>query len=253
MLIWGFHAVSARLKRDAAGVEALFITQQRGDARLRELLALARSLGVQAQVVDTARLDALCPGRRHQGVVLRARAGEPLATDLASVLSRHATPFLLMLDGVTDPRNLGACLRVADGAGVHAVIAPKDHACPLTEVAVQTASGAAESVPYLMVTNLARTIDTVQEAGVFVVGTADETSETLFGLSLPASVAWVLGAEGKGLRRLTRERCDALVSIPMAGQVSSLNVSVAAGIVLYETVRQRGLASSGASGGGGTS
>jgi len=172
-------------------------------------------------------------------VVLRAEVAPALAADLESVLETHPKPFLLLLDGVTDPRNLGACLRVADGAGVHAVIAPKDHACPLTEVAIQTASGAAESVPYLMVTNLSRTIDTLQEHNVFVVGAADETDQTLYQLSLPESVAWVLGAEGKGLRRLTRERCDALVSIPMAGQVSSLNVSVATGIVLYETVRQR--------------
>jgi 23S rRNA (guanosine2251-2'-O)-methyltransferase len=139
---------------------------------------------------------------------------------------------------VTDPRNLGACLRVADGAGAHAVIAPKDHACPLNEAAIQTASGAAESVPYIMVTNLARTIDELQERRITVIGTADGTDATLYDIEVPASIAWVLGAEGVGLRRLTRERCDTLVSIPMAGQVSSLNVSVAAGVVLYETVRR---------------
>ena len=239
MLISGFHAVTARLKRGAGGIVELYVAQQRGDARARDLLALARSLGVQAHAVDMGRIDKLCPDKRHQGVVLRAEAAPALAVDLESVLETHPKPFLLLLDGVTDPRNLGACLRVADGAGVHAVLAPKDHACPLTEVAIQTASGAAESVPYLMVTNLSRTIDTLQEHHVFVVGAADETDQTLYQLSLPESVAWVLGAEGKGLRRLTRERCDALVSIPMAGQVSSLNVSVATGIVLYETVRQR--------------
>ena len=238
MLIWGFHAVTARLKRGAEGVVELYVAQQRGDARARDLLALARSLGVAAHAVDMSRIDKLCPGNRHQGVVLRAEASLPLATDLESVLQAHPEPFLLLLDGVTDPRNLGACLRVADGAGVHAVIAPKDHACPLTEVAIQTASGAAESVPYLMVTNLARTIDTLQEHGVLVVGAADETDQTLYQMALPRSLAWVLGAEGKGMRRLTRERCDALVRIPMAGRVSSLNVSVAAGIVLYESVRQ---------------
>lgn len=146
---------------------------------------------------------------------------------------------LLLLDGVTDPRNLGACLRVADGAGVAAVIAPKDHACGLTEVAMQTASGAAESVPYLMVTNLARTIDTLQEHGFEVIGTADESDDDIYGVEVGRRIAWVLGAEGKGLRRLTRERCDRLVRIPMRGQVASLNVSVATGVVLYETLRQR--------------
>ncbi len=240
MLISGFHAVTARLKRGAEGITELYLAQTRGDARARDLLALARAMGVSAHSVDMARIEQLCPAKRHQGVVLRAETAQALATDLESVLEMHAKPFLLVLDGVTDPRNLGACLRVADGAGVHAVIAPKDHACPLTEVAIQTASGAAESVPYLMVTNLSRTIDLLQEHHVFVIGTADETDQSIYQMTLPESVAWVLGAEGKGLRRLTRDRCDALVKIPMAGQVPSLNVSVAAGIVLFETVRQRG-------------
>jgi 23S rRNA (guanosine2251-2'-O)-methyltransferase len=149
---------------------------------------------------------------------------------------------LLLLDGVTDPRNLGACLRAADGAGVAAVIAPKDHACALTEVAVQTASGAAESVPYIMVTNLARTIETLQDHRFQVIGTADEAQVDLYELELAGPVAWVLGAEGRGLRRLVREHCDQIVGIPMRGQTESLNVSVAAGVVLYETLRQRRLA-----------
>jgi 23S rRNA (guanosine2251-2'-O)-methyltransferase len=239
MLIWGFHAVTARLKRGGPGIVALHVAQRRGDGRMRELLALAGSVGVPVHAVEMARVEALCPGRRHQGVVLDVQAGAPLAASLEEVLEAHAQPFLLLLDGVTDPRNLGACLRVADGAGVHAVIAPKDHACPLTEAAVQTASGAAESVPYLMVGNLARTIDRLQEAGVMVIGAADASEASVFDASIPSAVAWALGAEGKGLRRLTRERCDALVSIPMAGQVSSLNVATAAAIVLYETVRRR--------------
>jgi 23S rRNA (guanosine2251-2'-O)-methyltransferase len=180
----------------------------------------------------------MCPQRRHQGVLMFVEAA-PQVTDLDDLLDKVPEPMLLLLDGVTDPRNLGACLRVADGAGVHAVVAPKDHACPLTEAAIQTASGAAESVPYMMVTNLAGTISDLRERGVWVMGTADEADGTLYEHSIPRSVAWVLGAEGKGLRRLTRQRCDTLVRIPMAGQVPSLNVSVAAGIVLYETVRQR--------------
>lgn len=239
MLIWGFHAVTARLKRGGAGIVGLHVAQRRGDARMRELLALAATLGVPVHAVEMARVEALCPGRRHQGVVLDAQAASPLAGSLEEVLEAHAQPFLLLLDGVTDPRNLGACLRVADGAGVHAVIAPKDHACPLTEAAVQTASGAAESVPYLMVGNLARAIDQLQDAGVTVIGTADATEGSVFEAAIAPAVAWALGAEGKGLRRLTRERCDALVSIPMAGQVSSLNVATAAAVVLYETVRRR--------------
>ena len=238
-LLWGFHAVAARLARGGGGLVALHAAQRRGDARMRELLERARALGVPVVAEDMARIEALCPGRRHQGVMLRAQAAEPLAESLEAVLDAQAAPLLLLLDGVTDPRNLGACLRVADGAGVHAVIAPKDHACPLTEAAVQTASGAAESVPYLMVTNLARTIDELQERGITVIGTADGTDATVFEADIPPAVAWVLGAEGKGLRRLTRERCDALVSIPMVGRVSSLNVSVAAGVVLYETLRRR--------------
>jgi len=239
MLSWGFHAVMARLARGAAGIVALHVARQRGDARMRELLALAAAQGVRVELVDMARIESLCPGRRHQGVVLQAEAAAPLVTSLEALLEAQPEPFLLLLDGVTDPRNLGACLRVADGAGVHAVIAPKDHACPLTEAAVQTASGAAESVPYLMVTNLARTIDDLQQAGVTVIGTADASAASVFDVAIPRAVAWVLGAEGKGLRRLVRERCDALVSIPMAGQVSSLNVAVAAGVVLYESVRRR--------------
>ncbi len=237
MLIHGFHAVAARLKRGAQGITELYVAAGRDDPRLRDLVRLAQGAGIRPSQVDMVRLDRLAPGRRHQGVVMIAEDLLPTA-DLDEVLARVEKPLLLLLDGVTDPRNLGACLRVADGAGADAVIAPKDHACPLTEVAIQTASGAAESIPYVMVTNLARTIEDLQEHGVWVIGTADQAPTSLYDCAIPASVAWVLGAEGKGLRRLVRERCDALVHIPMAGQVSSLNVSVAAGVVLYETVRQ---------------
>jgi 23S rRNA (guanosine2251-2'-O)-methyltransferase len=237
MLIHGFHAVAARLKRGGDGVTDLYIASGRDDARVQDLVRLAEQAGVRPHFVDVARIDKLCPQRRHQGVVMLAEAAS-VGVDLEDLLDRIEQPFLLLLDGVTDPRNLGACLRVADGAGVHAVIAPKDHACPLTEVAVQTASGAADTVPYLMVTNLARTIEDLQERNIWVIGTADEAPKTLYEEKLPSSVAWVLGAEGKGLRRLTRQRCDALVHIPMAGSVASLNVSVAAGVVLFETVRQ---------------
>lgn len=239
MLLYGFHSVASRLKRAASSFEALYVDARRDDARVRDLLKLAQEQGIKANMVDNERLEKLCPQRRHQGVVAVV-SDQSLAADLDELLDALTEPpFLLLLDGVTDPRNLGACLRVADGAGVHAVIAPKDHACTLTEVAVQTASGAADTVPYLMVTNLAGTIEDLKERNIWVVGTADEASDSIYSLQLPAAVAWVLGAEGKGLRRLTRQRCDQLAHIPMAGQLSSLNVSVAAGIVLYETLRQR--------------
>jgi 23S rRNA (guanosine2251-2'-O)-methyltransferase len=238
MLVFGFHSVTSRLRSQAASVKELYVDARREDGRMRELLSAAAQAGVEARRVEGARLDKLCPNRRHQGVVAIAEA-QPLRVGFDELLDAiEGPPLLLLLDGVTDPRNLGACLRVADGAGAHAVIAPKDHACPLNEAAIQTASGAAESVPYIMVTNLARTIDELQERRITVIGTADGTEATLYDIEVPASVAWVLGAEGVGLRRLTRERCDTLVSIPMAGQVSSLNVSVAAGVVLYETVRR---------------
>jgi 23S rRNA (guanosine2251-2'-O)-methyltransferase len=238
VLVFGFHSVTSRLRSQAASVKELYVDARREDGRMRELLSAAAQAGVEARRVEGARLDKLCPNRRHQGVVAIAEA-QPLRVGFDELLDAiEGPPLLLLLDGVTDPRNLGACLRVADGAGAHAVIAPKDHACPLNEAAIQTASGAAESVPYIMVTNLARSIDELQERRITVIGTADGTEATLYDIEVPASVAWVLGAEGVGLRRLTRERCDTLVSIPMAGQVSSLNVSVAAGVVLYETMRR---------------
>ena len=236
--VFGFHAVTSRLRQAGGSVRELYVDGSREDGRMRDLLAAAARAGVEPRRVDGARLDRMCPQQRHQGVVAIVES-RVLAVTLPELLDAiEGPPLLLLLDGVTDPRNLGACLRVADGAGAHAVIAPKDHACPLNEAAIQTASGAADSVPYVMVTNLARTIDELQERGITVIGTADGAPATLYETEVPAAVAWVLGAEGVGLRRLTRERCDTLVSIPMAGQVASLNVSVAAGIVLYETVRR---------------
>jgi len=247
MKIFGFHAVLARLRRDSEGVTELYVDASRNDPRMRELERLAQAAGVRMHAVDGQRIERLCPGKRHQGVVALSEASVPslsLEQLMARLDAQPRSPVtLLLLDGVTDPRNLGACLRVADGAGVAAVIAPKDHACALTEVAIQTSSGAAESVPYLMVTNLARTIDTLQEHGFEIIGSADESEDDLYCATLDGRIAWVLGAEGKGLRRLTRERCDRLVRIPMHGQVESLNVSVAAGVVLYETLRQRQRAS----------
>jgi len=242
MLIYGFHAVVARLRRAPAGVRELYVDARRADARVRDLLRTAEAAGVRAHLVDADRLERLCPHKRHQGVVALVEA-PPKGQRLDELLDAHegeVEPILLLvLDGVTDPRNLGACLRVADGAGAAAVIAPKDRACTLTEVAMQTASGAAESVPYLMVTNLARALDEIRDRDILVVGTDERATSDVYDQRLTGPVAWVLGAEGTGMRRLTRERCDALARIPMRGAVGSLNVSVAAGVVLYETLRQR--------------
>src|SRR5690606_9074950 len=238
MIVHGFHAVGSRIRRNPESISELYVAADRQDPRMREILALAEQAGLRPMAVPAQRLDRLSPGRRHQGVVGIAQAGLP-ALGLEEMLDGIEGPArLLVLDGVTDPRNLGACLRVADGAGAHAVIAPKDHASPLNEAAIQTASGAAESVPYIMVTNLARAIDTMQERGVWLVGTDDAAEHDLYDVELPESIAWVLGAEGKGMRRLTRDRCDLLVRIPMAGVVSSLNVAVACGVALYEGLRR---------------
>lgn len=230
----------SRLRRAPDTVTELYLDQSRMDARMADMKAQASQAGIRAKFVDGARLDSICRHKRHQGVVAFAEA-DFLPMGLDELLADIDKPaLLLVLDGVTDPRNLGACLRAADGAGAQAVIAPKDHACTLTDAAVQTASGAAESIPYVMVTNLSRAMDALNEAGIWTVGTSDDAPTSLYEAEIPESVAWVLGAEGRGLRRLTRERCDLLVNIPMRGVVDSLNVSVAAGVVLYESVRQRG-------------
>lgn len=238
-LVYGFHAVAARLRQDAAGVREVYVLESRGDARLRDIAALATERGVRVVVVPAERLDRLLPGVRHQGVACTAEARKAVQ-DIEDILDVVEGPaLLLVLDGVTDPHNLGACLRSADAMGVHAVVAPKDRAVGLTPVVEKVACGAAETVPYVMVTNLARSLNQVKERGLFVVGLAGEASAPLAAQALDGPVALVLGAEGDGMRRLTRERCDALAVIPMGGTVESLNVSVAAGICLYEARRQR--------------
>jgi 23S rRNA (guanosine2251-2'-O)-methyltransferase len=242
--IFGLHAVLARLLRDGQSVRELHVDKNRlarPDKRLAELLKAALAAGVAALPAEGHALDALLPGMRHQGVVafIDVQAKPIHLDDVLDTLD--APPFLLVLDGVTDPRNLGACLRVADGAGVHAVVAPKDKSAPLSDVARKTACGAAESVPYVQVTNLARSLREMKERGIAVLGLAGEAEASLYEAKWPAAVAFVLGAEGEGLRRLTRETCDAVVGLPMLGMASSLNVSVAAGICLYEAVR-RGMA-----------
>ena len=235
----GFHAVLARLRADPASVEEILLDESRQDGRGKDLAAAAERAGVRLMRVPPARLDGFHGRGRHQGVVARISVrnfGESI-DDLLDSIKEPA--LLLVLDGVTDPHNLGACLRVANAAGAHAVIAPKDRAAGLSATVSKVASGAAEATPYLMVTNLARTLTELRERDVGVIGTAGDAPTALYEADIPGSIAWVLGAEGEGLRRLTRERCDALVRIPMSGQVESLNVSVAAGICLFESVRRR--------------
>ena len=237
--LFGFHAVSVRLKTAPASVSEIFADAARRDQRMRQLLERAQAANVRVQDSDDARLTQLAGTPRHQGVVARV-AALPRTHSLDDLLDAvEGPPLLLVLDGVTDPHNLGACLRVADGAGVHAVIAPKDHAVGLNATVAKVASGAAETVPYLMVTNLARTLNELKERDIRIVGTSDDAPHTLYEAPLSGPLALVLGAEGKGLRQLTRKTCDTLLRIPMLGAVESLNVSVAAGVCLYEARRQR--------------
>ena len=241
-LIIGIHAVRTALKHGAQRIDSLQFDATRQDRRLRQLLDEARMAGVEARASDKASLDRLTGGANHQGVVAHGEMPSSLIErDLEDLLAALAVPpFLLVLDGITDPHNLGACLRSADAAGVHAVIAPRDRASGLTPVVCKVASGAAETVPFVQVTNLARTLRHLQDAHrVFVVGAAGEAEAGLYATDLTGPLALVMGAEGEGMRRLTRETCDLLVHLPMAGRVESLNVSVAAGICLYEAVRQR--------------
>ena len=239
--IYGFHAVIAKLRHQPDAIIEIFVDSGRQDARIRDLLRHAELQDVRVMNVDGKRLEGMAGGgRRHQGVVARVKSMvRQLALD--DVLDTlEEPPFLLVLDGVQDPHNLGACLRVADAVGAHAVIAPKDRAVGLTQTVAKVASGAAESVPYITVTNLARTLRELKERGIWVIGTDAEAQEDLYAATWPQGMAWVLGAEGDGIRRLTRENCDQLVTIPMLGSVQSLNVSVAAGVCLYEARRRRG-------------
>jgi 23S rRNA (guanosine2251-2'-O)-methyltransferase len=238
-VVFGFHAVLARLRADPKSVVEIFLDETRHDGRIRDLAAVAERTGVKVMKVPTKRLDGFYGGGRHQGVVARVEV-KSLSHSLDEILEQvKGPPLLLLLDGVTDPHNLGACLRVAHAAGVHAVVAPKDRAAGISAAVSKVASGAAESTPYLMVTNLARTIDELKEREIWVVGTDERAEQSLYQANIPESVAWVLGAEGEGMRRLTRDKCDLLVRIPMAGEVGSLNVSVAAGICLFDSVRRR--------------
>jgi 23S rRNA (guanosine2251-2'-O)-methyltransferase len=239
-LLFGFHAVTVRLKVAPNSVRELLVDASRRDQRMRQFLVKANDAGVAITEVDDDRLQKLCGTHRHQGVAARVEAIQQTHSldDLLDGLTEP--PLLLILDGITDPHNLGACLRVADGAGAHAVIAPKDHAVGVNATVAKVASGAAETMPYFMVTNLARTIDELKERNIWVVGTSDDAPRGLYEAEFKGGVALVLGAEGAGMRQNTRKHCDELVSIPMMGGVESLNVSVASAVCLYEARRQRG-------------
>jgi 23S rRNA (guanosine2251-2'-O)-methyltransferase len=238
-ILFGFHAVTVRLKTAPQSILDIHVDTTRRDQRMRQFVARAQEAGARLIDSDDERLQRLCGTHRHQGVVARVQAIAQARSldDLLDTLNEP--PLLLVLDGVTDPHNLGACLRVADGAGAHAVIAPKDHAVGLNATVAKVASGAAETMPYFMVTNLARTLGELKERSIWIIGTAEDAPKTVYDVDLKGPVALVLGAEGPGMRQLTRKTCDELVSIPMQGAVESLNVSVASGICLYEALRQR--------------
>lgn len=240
-MIFGFHAVTSRIRHEASSVDEVYVDSERVDRRMKDLIHAAKSANVRIIQADDQRLSAMVGTRRHQGVVAKASVLS-LARNLDELLDAiEGPPLLLILDGITDPHNLGACLRVADGVGAHAVIAPKDRAVGLTATVAKVASGAAETVPYITVTNLARTLRDLKERDIWVVGTTDDVEKTIYDVDLKAGVAIVMGNEGEGMRRLTRETCDILAQIPMAGSVESLNVSVASGVCLYEARRQRGV------------
>jgi 23S rRNA (guanosine2251-2'-O)-methyltransferase len=237
--LFGFHAVIARLRAQPQSVRDLYVGNARHDRRVRELIERAEAAGVAVHAVDDARLAALAGNDRHQGVVALVAGGVPHRT-LDDVLENLADPpLLLVLDGVTDPHNLGACLRSADAFGAHAVIVPKDRAVGVNATVAKAASGAADTVPVITVTNLARSLRDLKARGIWLLGADAGGEESLFHADLSGPVAWVLGGEGSGLRRLTRESCDRIIGIPVQGSVESLNVSVAAGVCLFETRRQR--------------
>ncbi len=238
-VLFGFHAVGVRLKTAPQSIIEIFYEPTRRDARMRQFLERATEAGARLIEADGLRLSKLAGSHGHQGVAARVHP-LPQAHSLDDLLDQvSGPPLLLVLDGVTDPHNLGACLRVADGAGAHAVIAPKDHAAGINATVAKVASGAAETVPYFMVTNLARTLGELKERSIWCIGTSDDAPQSIYRADLKGPVALVLGAEGEGMRQLTRKTCDELVNIPMRGAVESLNVSVASGVCLYEALRQR--------------
>lgn len=238
--IYGIHAVKAVLEREPERFIEAYVLKGRQDDRLMPILNDLQVCGVSIQQMTRKTLDDKAQGANHQGIIARVKAAKQLnENDIDTILAQHESPLLLVLDGVTDPHNLGACLRNADAAGAAAIIVPKDRSAPMNATVSKVACGAAEVVPLVRVTNLARTMRTLQDKGIWFVGTAGEATHDIYQAKLTGPLAIVMGAEGDGMRRLTRETCDDLIKIPMAGSVSSLNVSVASGICLFEAVRQR--------------
>ena len=242
-VLFGFHAVAVRLKMAPASIVEVYVDPTRRDARMRQFVDRCKEAQVRIIESDSLRIAKLAGSHGHQGVaalvqpVFQARSLDDLLDQVEQ--GDNPPPLLLVLDGVTDPHNLGACLRVADGAGANAVIAPKDHAAGINATVAKVASGAAETMPYFMVTNLARTLNELKERNIWIIGTSDDAEKSIYDVDLKGPVALVLGAEGPGMRQLTRKTCDELVSIPMQGAVESLNVSVASAVCLYEAMRQR--------------
>lgn len=244
-MLFGFHAVKTTLKFDAVRAQKLMIIADRKDERIGQVIEMAQAHNISIERCNRKVLDELTKKAAHQGVALvcepiKAKDESYLDALLDQLAVDDQEPaFLLVLDGVTDPHNLGACIRTADAAGVHAVIAPKNNSAPLNSTVAKVACGAADVVPYIQVTNLARTLQQIQQRGVWIAGTSGQATQDVYQASLSGPLAIVMGAEGKGMRRLTTENCDFLLKIPMVGEVSSLNVSVATGVCLYEALRQR--------------
>lgn len=239
--IFGFHAITSRLRQNPGSIKEIIIDATRDDQRARSLMQLADNHKIRMVTSNSTKLTEITGSHRHQGVIANIDARQQ-QLDLDEILDSLTEPArLLVLDGIQDPHNLGACLRVADAFGVHAVIAPKDRAVGLTSTVYKVSSGAADTVPFIAVTNLARTLKQLRDRDVWIYGTSEDAEHDLTHFQLQGSVAWVFGSEEKGMRRLTRENCDQLVRIPMLGSVESLNVAVSAGICLFETHRQQSL------------
>ncbi len=241
LFVFGIHAVSALLAHQPERVIHLHVQKERQDKKIQAVIDLARQQHIKVNVISKDELERLTKNQVHQGIVAYCQKPKTFTeNDLEVMLENlNEPPLLLILDGIQDPHNLGACLRSADAAGVHAVIVPRDKSVSITPTVSKVASGAAETIPFVQVTNLARTMDTLKDKGIWLYGAAGEATQSIYAANLKGPIALVLGAEGEGLRRLTRERCDMLLNIPMKGSVSSLNVSVATGIFLFEALRQR--------------
>ena len=237
-IIYGIHAVEAAIRKQPENVLQVFVQQGRNDNRIKQILNIAKNSGVSIQSITNEKLKEKCPKARHQGVVAEIRRSKSAAVSLDDILEKESV-LLLVLDEVQDPHNIGACLRTADATGVDAVIVSKNRSPALTPVMRNVASGAAETVPYIMVSNLARTLDKIKNSNVWVMGTSGDSQQTIYGSNASQRLALVMGSEGKGMRRLTREACDELISIPMQGNVESLNISVATAVCLFEIRRQQ--------------